>query len=93
MDGQVDRETKGDRMRRLLEVQNELVWQENNKFVGRTVKVLVEGVSESDCNTLYGRTDTNIIVNFSGKKEAIGKYAQVEITRALNWSLFGNQVN
>ncbi len=92
MDGQIDKETKGDRMRRLLEVQNELVWQENSKFIGKTVKVLVEGVSENDGNTLYGRTDTNIIVNFSGDKESIGNYAQVEITKALNWSLFGNQV-
>lgn len=92
MDGQVDKETKGSRMQRLLEFQNQLVWDENSKFVGCVVSVLAEGVSESDENVLFGRTDTNIIVNFSGNRDSIGRFVDVKITRALNWSLFGEQV-
>jgi len=91
MDGQIDKETKGDRMRRLLEFQNSLVWDDNKRFLGETVRVLAEGSAEGEADTFTGRTDTNIIVNFKGNSECIGNYVDVEITKALNWSLFGIQ--
>ncbi len=91
MEGQIDKETKGDRMSRLLEFQNAIVWDGNKSFLGKTVKVLAEGPSPAAENIFVGRTDTNIIVNFTGTPDCVGKFVDVEITKALNWALFGTQ--
>ena len=74
---------------RLLEVQNEIAKQNNEKYVGKIEKVLVEGESKTDKAVLSGRTDTSKIVNFRGGYELIGKYVDVKITEAHTWSLNG----
>ena len=40
------------------------------RFVGRTVEVLVEGTSRTDPDRLRGRTRHNKVVNFSGLASA-----------------------
>lgn len=77
---------------RLLEVQNEISKRKNEAYVGRVERVLVDGVSKNDDNTLSGRCDSSKIVNFKGDKSLIGKYINVEITEAHTWSLNGKIV-
>lgn len=36
------------------------------------------------------RTESNDIVEFIGPREAIGRFVNVKIERALNWALFGS---
>lgn len=74
---------------RLLEVQNEISKSKNDRYVGTVQRVLVDGVSKNDKETLSGRTDTSKIVNFKGSEELTGKYADVLITEAHTWSLNG----
>ena len=74
---------------RLLEVQNEISKRKNDMYVGRVEKVLVEGPSKNDPETLSGRTDTSKIVNFRGDASLKGKYVDVLITEAHTWSLNG----
>lgn len=74
---------------RLLEVQNEISKQKNEEYVGRIERVLVDGVSKTNSQTLSGRTDTSKIVNFKGDKTLIGQYVDVKITQAHTWSLNG----
>jgi tRNA-2-methylthio-N6-dimethylallyladenosine synthase len=54
--------------------------------------VLVEGYSRKSDQELAGRTENNRVVNFVGPDSLIGKFARVEITRALNNSLKGTLV-
>lgn len=59
-------------------------------MVGRTVRVLAEGEGRSGGDWLSGRTESNDIVEFTGPREAIGRFVNVKIERALNWALFGS---
>lgn len=74
---------------RLLEVQNEISKRKNESYVGRVERVLVDGASKNDPDTLCGRCDSSKIVNFKGKTALIGKYVNVRITEAHTWSLNG----
>lgn len=74
---------------RLLEVQNEISKRKNDAYVGRIERVLVDGISKNDPNTLCGRCDSSKIVNFKGPIELVGKYVNVRITQAHTWSLNG----
>jgi tRNA-2-methylthio-N6-dimethylallyladenosine synthase len=59
--------------------------------VGRTHRVLVEGRSPKS-GLLTGRTDGNVIVNFPGRDETVGRFADVKITSARDWILDGELV-
>ena len=74
---------------RLLDVQNEISKRKNDAYVGRIERVLVDGVSKNNENTLSGRCDSSKIVNFKGSPDLIGKYVNVKITEAHTWSLNG----
>ena len=74
---------------RLLEVQNVHSKKSNDKFVGKTVEILVDGPSKNDPDTMSGRTEGNKVVNFKGGKELTGKLIKVKITDAKTWSLDG----
>lgn len=61
----------------------------NERFVGETVKVLVDGVSKYDDSVLAGYSEHNKLVNFKGDKSLIGKIVSVKITLAKTWFLMG----
>ena len=58
-------------------------------MVGTIQSILVEGQSKKDPEQLRGRTENNRVVNFSGSKNLIGDFVNVEITEALPNSLRG----
>lgn len=78
---------------RLLELQNNICKEKNLEYEGRIETVLADGVSKTDSNLLSGRTDSGKIVNFAGSEDLIGKYVEVKITRARQWSLEGEIIN
>ena len=59
-------------------------------MVGSRQRVLVEGVSRKSATELAGRTDNNRIVNFAGQPRLVGRFVDVEITKALPHSLRGS---
>jgi len=89
MPDQVPKEIKSERFLRLVELQNQITWEENQKLVGKTVEILVEGKSKKDNQMLSGRTRTNRVVNFAGSSEMLGGFADVKIVRANKKSLIG----
>ena len=64
----------------------------NKRFEGKIVKVLVDGTSKNDPNTLCGYSEHNKLVNFKGNVNAIGTIVNVKITEAKTWFLIGEQV-
>jgi tRNA-2-methylthio-N6-dimethylallyladenosine synthase len=60
------------------------------RFVGRTMEVLVEGASRTDADRLRGRTRHNKVVNFSGLARP-GDLVQVTIHEATSQTLSGEQ--
>lgn len=92
MEDQISDDIKHDRFNRLVEVINESSANKNKEYQGRTVEVLVEGLSKNDEEKLMGRTRTGKLVNFAGKKDSIGKLVNVKITKANSFSLVGEQI-
>ena len=60
------------------------------RFVGRTMEVLVEGPSRNDPARLRGRTRHNKTVNFDGTARP-GELVEVEITSATSQTLSGHE--
>jgi tRNA-2-methylthio-N6-dimethylallyladenosine synthase len=88
--GQVPHPVKVERMERLVEVVQRRAKERAQRFVGRTLDVLVEGPSRTDPTRLRGRTRHNKAVNFSGLARP-GEYVQVEIAGATSQTLSGEE--
>jgi tRNA-2-methylthio-N6-dimethylallyladenosine synthase len=78
------------RMERLVEVIQRRARERAQRFVGRTMEVLVEGTSRTDASRLRGRTRHNKTVNFTGLASP-GDLVQVDITAATSTSLAGEE--
>ncbi|UGS36666.1 tRNA (N6-isopentenyl adenosine(37)-C2)-methylthiotransferase MiaB [Capillimicrobium parvum] len=84
----VAHEVKAARMERLVEVVQRRARERAQRFVGRTLDVLVEGPSRHDPRRLRGRTSHNKVVNFDGLAEP-GDIVAVAITGATSQTLAG----
>jgi tRNA-2-methylthio-N6-dimethylallyladenosine synthase len=81
---------KRERMERLVELVQRRARERAQRFVGRTVDVLVEGPSRTDPSRLRGRSPHNKTVNFEGTAQP-GDVVQVEITSATSTTLAGHE--
>ena len=88
----VDDHVKSRRLSEILKIQEDITYKKNKLLEGKTLEVLVEGVSETDSNKLTGRTRTNKIVNFPGNKSDIGEFVMTRILEAKLHSLHGEKV-
>jgi tRNA-2-methylthio-N6-dimethylallyladenosine synthase len=77
-----------ERMERLVEVVQRRARERAQRFVGRTLDVLVEGASRTDASRLRGRTPHNKVVNFDGLAQP-GETVPVAITAATSQTLSG----
>jgi tRNA-2-methylthio-N6-dimethylallyladenosine synthase len=84
----VSHEVAVERMERLVEVVQRRSRERAQRFVGRTLDVLVEGPSRTDRSRLRGRTTHNKVVNFDGLA-APGEIVPVEISGATSQTLAG----
>ena len=87
-EGLVAHEEKVERMQRLVEVVQRRAAERAQRFVGRSLEVLVEGTSRTDPSRLRGRSRHNKAVNFSGLA-APGEIVPVQITSATSQTLVG----
>jgi tRNA-2-methylthio-N6-dimethylallyladenosine synthase len=90
LDGQVPHAVKRERMERLVELVQRRARERAQRFVGRTMEVLVEGTSRTDETRLRGRSRHNKAVNFEGTADA-GDLVEVEITGATSQTLTGQE--
>lgn len=88
MEDKVTIEEKENRLHRLNELVNKYSLEKNKEYVGKKVKVLIEGKSDKE-NVLMGYTDTMKLVNAKGNVDAIGTIVDVKILDAKTWSLDG----
>mgnify|MGYP002802659400 CR=1 FL=1 len=88
----VPMEVKQERLARLNERWNAYALENNQAYVGRIVKVLVDGPSKKDEHIYSGYTETNKMVNFTADKVQAGEIIEVKITQARTWSLNGEAI-
>ena len=100
-DDDVPEEVKRRRNNQLLAVQNAISEEDNQRYLGRTVEVLVEGPSKNTIKQglengpilqLTGRTHSDYIVVFQGNQRQIGQILPVTIYDASPFTLLGTVV-
>ena len=93
MEEQVNEQTKNERLQQLMRLQNRKAKEESQKYLGKVVKVLVEGPSRKNPEMLTGRTSTHKIVLFrSDRKDLKGQFVHTKIYEAKTWTLYGELV-
>lgn len=89
----ISEEIKTKRLQEIIELQNQLSAKSNQKDIGKTVEVLVEGYSKRSNDRMFGRTSQNKVVVFDKQNSKIGDYIQVKIKEASSATLIGEKVN
>lgn len=77
---------------KLLEVQNQMSAKLHAAYVGKTVRVLVDGESDDADYPLAARTEGNRLVRLKGDKALMGQFIDVAITGSNTWALYGEAV-
>lgn len=80
---------KVSRLKRLKETFEKITIENNEKMLGKTYEILVEGKSKTNDNYYTGRTNTNKIVIFESRDSDIGKMKKVKILKNNLWYLTG----
>ncbi len=83
---------KEERLYKLNNLINKYAKEANDRYLGKTVKVLLEGKSSKDCATLMGYTDTMKLVNVDAPLDKIGEIVDVKITNVQSFSMDGKIV-
>jgi ribosomal protein S12 methylthiotransferase len=94
MENQIPEEIKEQRMVELVNIQSEIAERKNRRFLGKTVEVMIDGVSDESEYMLEGRTrgqalqiDGKVLTN-DGTAKA-GEIVQVEIEQNFDYDLLG----
>ena len=91
MEGQVSENVQKDRIMRLVELVNSLTRKKSEKYLGKEVEILCEDYDEK--KGLYlGRDEFGRMGYFKSKKNMIGEFVMLKITKANGISLFGEIV-
>jgi len=77
---------------KLLEVQNEHSARIHAGYIGKTVRVLVDGLSDDPEFPLSSRTEGNRLARLKGDASLIGSFVNVNITGSNTWALYGETV-
>lgn len=97
MDNQVDEATKQSRYEAVMEVQQNISREKHKAFIGKTVEVVVEGLSDETDLLLQGRTsqqapDIDGVVLINDGQAQIGQFVKVRVTDSMEYDLIGEIV-
>ena len=101
-ENQIPQDVVTERFGRLTELTNRYAEESNKRLVGKTLEVLIEGISKAGDMTFSGRTITNHLVNFTipedlgidiGPDMLEGRLCEVRIDRARPYSVDGELVS
>ena len=93
MDEQIPSTVQSERFNRLLNLQNGIAFEINQKHLGETIRVLCDGPSKNNPEKMCGRTEGNKIVLFDGSADNTGKYLNIKITKCETFALLGEIVD
>ncbi len=77
------------RLQEVVDLQNKLSKESNQKDLGKIVEVLIEGYSKKSRNQLFGKSSENKVVVFNKENKKIGEYAEIRIKDATVATLLG----
>lgn len=88
----VSEEIKLRRLAEIIETQNQLSAESNQKEIGNTFTVLVEGFSKRSREQMCGRTEKNKTVVFPKEDAKVGDFVKVKINACSSATLLGEIV-
>ncbi len=89
MPGALPVELRLERLNALNELQDRITLEINQHLTGEVVDVLVDDAAPKGEGLLQGRTPSDKVVIFAGKKKLLGEFVKVRITEAEAWCLHG----
>jgi len=92
MDDPMTHKEKLANFNRLVALQDSISEEKHAAYIGKTVRCLIDGLSDDARYDLTARTAGNRLVRVVGDKSAVGQYRDVKITDCNKWSLYGELV-
>lgn len=92
MDDDVPNEIKKRRLNEVIAVQRRLSNEHTQKYIGKTIEVLIEGTSKKSEKHWMARNSQNYVAVFPKGNEKVGDYIMVEIEDCTSATLIGNSV-
>ena len=92
LEDNVPEDVKVRRLNEIIALQNRLSAESNQRCIGKTYEVLVEGVSKRSRDQLFGRTEQNRVVVFDRGTHRVGDFVNVRVTEASSATLKGEEV-
>ena len=95
MENQIPAEVVTERFNRLVELANEVAWQENKKQIGQMVEVLIadgEGKKDGETQRISGRARDNRLVHIARPDDLVrpGDFVTAEVTYAAPFHLLAD---
>lgn len=90
-DGQVDSKTASQRLKKLQDLQQDILDEISEKHRDKIYEVYFE--EKRDNGMLAGRSDNNALVQVDGKDEWLGEIKRVKITNPKRLSLYGEVIS
>lgn len=92
MKDDVPESVKTARLSQIIDLQNRLSEQSNERCVGNVYEILVEGESKRSSGKLFGRTSQNKVVIVDRSDLSVGDYVRVRITGCTSATLMGERL-
>ena len=86
-------EVKGKRLQQIIDLQTSLSLQSNQRDLGKTFEILVEGISKKNDDELYGRNSQNKVFVFPALQAQPGDYVVVQAIECTSATIIGKIVN
>ena len=97
LEDNVPEEVKQDRANEIMEIQSQISWELNQAKIGHEFKVVID---RKEGDYFVGRTefdspdvDNEVLIDASKTYLKTGEYAQIKITEAADFDLYGEVVN
>lgn len=88
----VPEDVKSRRLKEIVDLQMKHSLERNKAFVGKTYKVLIEGVSKKSKEQLFGRTSQSTVVVFPKENAKPGTYVNVKVNDCTAATLIGELI-
>lgn len=92
LEDNIPEDIKIKRLQEIIELQNQLSKESNERDLGKTFEVLIEGFSKRSREHLFGRTQQNKVVIFPKGEHRVGQFVHVKITSSTSATLLGETV-
>ena len=86
-------EVKTERLNQIIELQGRMSLKSNQKEIGKTLRVLVEGPSKKNPDELCGRASNNKMCVFPSRGEKAGDYCEVEVVSVTSATLICKRID